>query len=621
MRLLFSFCFILGLAFQGMSQLAGGKDPRDAYPINAALAPFYHGVASGDPLADGVIIWTRYTPPASLWSAQVEVKYFLYADQEGTMLVTQGAYPTDANRDFTVKVDVRGLRPATTYYYQFEVDGQYSIMGRTRTAGNPADRDLRFAVVSCSNYQQGYFNGYRHIARIRDIDAVIHLGDYIYEYGSPGYGYADSVGRVHIPTKEIVSLFDYRTRYNQYRLDPDLQAIHQMHPFICVWDDHESTNDSFETGAQNHQPNEGDWESRKGVSKQAYFEWLPIREQEEQKIYRTLAYGDLVDLIMIDSRLEGREQQIMDAENPEINASKRTILGRKQREWLLHALAESKAKWRIIGNQVIFTPVYAKHVSADLQNGFMDSWSGYPAERQVIIDHIIKQNVENIVVVTGDFHTSWAFEIPDVDRYFVENAAPTRSVGVEFASPSITSANFDEVFVNSRRAANLQQAQFAVNLAKQGLLNSNFPGTEEKANPHVRYANLIDHGYFLLHVNADRVQADFYYIDTYTRLSEGIRSGGSLLTTSGSMRLNESTPITLSSLELEHLNQAKLAETPVIMGRHSESEMVLFAVPRNGNISMEDNSGTSLLEMTVPKGLHAIKLDTKDRPLHHIRWK
>ena len=235
--------------------------------------PFYHGVASGDPLADRVIIWTRVTPETSPM-APVDVHWQVATDSGMTHVVQSGVFTTDAERDYTVKVDVTDLAPYTTYYYHFSALNATSITGRTRTAptADEADR-LRFAVVSCSNYQAGYFSAYRKIAERADLDAVIHLGDYIYEYSASGedfYGNEDlRQNRSHLPDKEIVTLDDYRTRYSQYRLDPDLRAVHQQHPFIAVWDDHESTNDSYEDGAQNHQSEtEGPWEERKSESKQ-----------------------------------------------------------------------------------------------------------------------------------------------------------------------------------------------------------------------------------------------------------------------------------------------------------------------------------------------------------------
>lgn len=224
-----------------------------------------------------------------------------------TEIVAKGRVNATADRDWCVKVDVTRLQPGTTYYYDFTSGGRTSITGRTRTAPAGAAERLRFAVVSCSNYPEGYFNAYRNIADRHDLDAVIHLGDYVYEYGEAG-----ELGRATDPPHEMVTLADYRARYAQYRLDPDLRAAHQQHPFIAVWDDHESTNNSWYGGADNHDPGEGDWFERKAVSARVYDEWMPIRlpdSAQPLKIWRHLPYGELADLVMLDTRLWGRDQQ------------------------------------------------------------------------------------------------------------------------------------------------------------------------------------------------------------------------------------------------------------------------------------------------------------------------
>ncbi|MGB0974107.1 MAG: alkaline phosphatase D family protein [Flavobacteriaceae bacterium] len=277
--------------------------------FDPGLAPFYHGVASGDPTDSAVIIWTRVTTNAS--SAVVNWK--VATDPSMTDVVKTGAVTTDADIDYTVKIDVTNLNPNTSYYYQFETSGQHSLIGKTRTApvGNIAN--VRFGVVSCSNYQNGYFNGYQELANRTDIDAIVHLGDYIYEYETGGYGYDDAIGRGHLPENEIITLSDYRVRYSYYRLDAMLRNLHQQHPFILIWDDHEFSNDANKYGAENHNPaTEGDWNVRKHNAYKAYFEWMPVRANtiEEYRLYRTLSYGNLLDLIMLDTRIEGRDEVV-----------------------------------------------------------------------------------------------------------------------------------------------------------------------------------------------------------------------------------------------------------------------------------------------------------------------
>ena len=251
-------------------------------PFDADLKPFYHGVASGDPLSDRVIIWTRVTPDTA---THVEVNWTMATDTAFQNIVGEGQVTTSAENDFTVKVDVSGLSPATTYYYYFTALEGNSVIGRTRTTPTSDEVDhVRFAVVSCSNYQAGYFHAYRNIGNRRDLDAVIHLGDYIYEYGSGEgtYGFDSALNRENVPSTEIIELADYRTRYSLYRLDPDLRKAHQQHPFIAVWDDHETANDAYTDGAENHNQGEGEWTDRKSAALKAYYEWMPVRDFDDE---------------------------------------------------------------------------------------------------------------------------------------------------------------------------------------------------------------------------------------------------------------------------------------------------------------------------------------------------
>ncbi|MBX2961178.1 MAG: alkaline phosphatase D family protein [Cyclobacteriaceae bacterium] len=278
------------------------KEPI-AILVDPTLKPFYHGVASGDPLHDRVIIWTRVTPEDSL--PTIDVDWEVSTDQNFTSIKTKGKVTTSPARDYTVKVDVTGLSSDQTYYYRFKALGTTSMAGRTKTSPIDMKDSLKFAVVSCSNWEFGYFNAYARIAE-KELDAVLHLGDYIYEYGTGKYG-DTTIGRINMPLHEIISLQDYRTRHSQYRLDEGLRQVSLMHPFIAIWDDHEVANDTYAEGAQNHQPEEGDFNERKQAAKQAYYEWIPIREGE--KHYRTFSYGKLADIIMLDERLAGRTKQ------------------------------------------------------------------------------------------------------------------------------------------------------------------------------------------------------------------------------------------------------------------------------------------------------------------------
>lgn len=499
--------------------------------FNPEWAPFYHGVASGDPLADRVIIWTRITPE-NIDGSFVEVKWRIATDVGLENIVKTGIFNTDASRDYTVKIDVTGLQANTTYYYEFEAYGKKSLIGRTKTTptGNQSQH-LKFAVVSCSNYQAGFFNVYQRIAERNDLDAVIHLGDYIYEYGDRGYGDSTiATLRPLEPATEILSLEDYRTRYSTYRLDTSLVRIHQQHPFITVWDDHESANDSYKDGAENHDENEGNWETRKSVAKQAYFEWLPIRDNDERSVYRKISYGNLMDLIMLDTRLEGREVQLQSVTDPELNDPDRTILGTTQKQWLLDQLSNSSARWKVIGQQVMFSELNVGWAAlADtsfsyeaLESTFLDIWDGYPAERTQLINFIKQSNIDNVVILTGDVHSAFAFDVVDnpvnvtfqtlpivgqAPFYTPNNYNATTgegSIAVEFVTPSVTSANFDE----NIDLATAQTFQSQINKPIEpipGLINLGNP------NPHMKYADLIQHGYFLLDIKPDSTQANWYY--------------------------------------------------------------------------------------------------------------
>jgi alkaline phosphatase D len=248
---------------------------------------FRHGVASGDPLPDRVILWTRVTAPGDV----VPVRWVVADDPKLARVVAGGEVQTGSERDYTVKVDVTGLRPATTYYYRFESGRGQSPIGRTRTLPARNVSRIRLGVVSCSNYPFGYFNAYAALARRADLDAILHLGDYIYEYQNGRFGDGGKIGRIPDPNAEILSLADYRARHAQYKADPDSQAIHRQHPFIVIWDDHELANNAWSGGAENHNPDkaEGDWFVRRNAAVRAYFEWMPIREDAASlgpRIYR-----------------------------------------------------------------------------------------------------------------------------------------------------------------------------------------------------------------------------------------------------------------------------------------------------------------------------------------------
>ena len=278
----------------------------------AAPLHFTHGVASGDPLADRVILWTRLIPGNGEHRV-VDCRWEVASDPQFKQLVKSGIISTSAERDYILKVDAQGLEPGQAYFYRFLSEGIASPVGRTRTLPEGEVEAFRIGVASCSNYPQGYFNVYRHMAD-SDLDLVLHLGDYIYEYAEGVYANAvatGELGRQIEPTNEILTIEDYRMRYGLYRTDSDLQAVHARHPFICVWDDHELANDSWKDGAENHNQGEGDFQARMTAARQAYHEWLPIRTAvsgDQGPIFRSFKVGELADLIMLDTRLHGRDR-------------------------------------------------------------------------------------------------------------------------------------------------------------------------------------------------------------------------------------------------------------------------------------------------------------------------
>jgi alkaline phosphatase D len=348
---------------------AGSALTGPAFSAALAVEPgavFQYGVASGDPLPDGVMIWTRVTPspdatPGSGKGAATRVTWTV-RDTAGRT-VRRGNVTTNPETDHTVKVDVRGLSPARTYSYAFTVAGKSSPVGSTRTAPatGAANERLRFGMVSCSNFTGGFFSAYRLLAERNDLDFVVHLGDYLYEYGNDEdrYGPESLRGkRDHDPAAEMVSLSDYRRRHAQYKADPDLAALHRKYAFITTWDDHEVTNNTFREGAENHQEEtEGPFIPRRNRAYQVYDEWMPLRLPEgrdasETRIYRRLQFGSLADLTMLDLR-QYRDEQVSSTNGREIDDPDRTMTGPEQQAFLEQGLsAAGSPAWRLFGNGV-----------------------------------------------------------------------------------------------------------------------------------------------------------------------------------------------------------------------------------------------------------------------------
>ncbi|VAX05609.1 Phosphodiesterase/alkaline phosphatase D [hydrothermal vent metagenome] len=481
-----------GLALSPLS-LSASPDKRK----KSKRSPFEHGVASGDPLHDQVILWTRVTPANPMINI-IPVQWRMSSDAEFETIVSEGTTHTSAEVDFTVKIDTSDLEPATTYYYQFYAFGHASAIGRTRTLPDEHVGNLRIAFTSCANYPYGFFNVYRMIAERQDLDVVLHLGDYIYEYGNGTYGDGTALDRVPQPDAEIISLSDYRTRYAQYRTDPDLQEAHRQHAFISIWDDHEVANNAWQGGAENHNPElgEGNWLDRRAAAVKAYYEWIPIRRVDPNdplKAYRSFRFGNLLDLIMLDTRLYGRDQQVPNAQDPALNDPNRKLLGDKQAQWMLDKLDDSQedeVRWRMLGQQVMFGQL---RVQGEIFN--LDQWDGYPASRTRVLNHIEQNNINNTIFLTGDIHSSWAMDITD-DPYTPGNynaQSGEGSVAVEFVTPAVTSP----ALTNEAQAD--QTAMYLM-----------------ATNPHMKYVDLFHRGYVLLDITHERTQAEWYHAETIT---------------------------------------------------------------------------------------------------------
>jgi alkaline phosphatase D len=493
----------LALAVPFAAPLAGCSS-SDAPPSER----FKHGIASGDPLPDAVILWTRVTGDGA---APVDVEWEVADDPAMTKRVAAGSFKTDAERDFTVKVDVKGLAPGRAYYYRFRALGAASKVGRTRTAPAGPTPRLRFAMMSCASFAHGYFHAYKAVAAQADLDCVVHLGDYIYEYESGGYG---SV-RDYEPANEILTLADYRARHAQYKRDPDLQEVHRQHPFITVWDDHEVANDGYKDGAENHKPEEGAWPDRKAAGLRAYREWMPIREQADGRIFRKLAFGDLVDLVMLDTRYWGRTKQsgTLIAPVPAPDPA-RTLLGDDQAAWLEDALKTSGARWKLLGQQVMLANLVFEG-GRDAIN--LDQWHGYPESRTRFISFMRSSGVKNVVVLTGDIHSSWANEIvlnPN-DKAEYDPATGRGSVAVEIVTPGVTSPGIPPVAL--------------------GIVDGSKP-----FNPHIRWYDLTRRGFVILDVTPDRLQAAWYHMqDVEARDYAAPAFAGAWSVKNGETRLNQ----------------------------------------------------------------------------------
>lgn len=504
---------------------AVGKNTR-------APSVFGHGVASGDPDHESVVIWTR----VSAAQDAVAVAWELALDAQFSKIVASGISQASDERDYTVKVLVAGLEAGQQYFYRFKVGSEYSEPGRTRTLPRGQIDSLTLAVVSCSNFPFGYFNVYEAIAKDPGVEWVLHLGDYLYEYARDSWGAQTGriLGREHVPAGETVSLQDYRARHAQYKSDEQSQKMHAMHPLLVIWDDHESANNPWVGGAQNHQAEtEGDWTTRRAASLQAYYEWMPIRDplpgQSAADYWRYWQFGSLASLITLETRHSGRAQQIELAAHAEtlidkesaaafmrdrVGAEGRPMLSGAMESFFQESLCDAQQQgtaWKMVANQIPMArtnnPRIAPEDVASLQAGmkersfarlteiarrgelnlplYLDPWDGYPRARESFYAMCRECDTQDLLVLTGDSHSFWCNELFSDDG---------QAMGVELGATGVTSPG--DFLEFGRRGAALLDARIIA------------------TNPEIRWTDCQHNGYLRVTVTPDDGRADFIAVDS-----------------------------------------------------------------------------------------------------------
>ena len=480
---------------------------------NKEKISFKHGVASGDPTNTNVIIWTRITKNSR---TSIPVSWEISDDESFNKIVHSGVTKALAHRDFTVKVDVKipDKYNGMPIYYRFICNNYFSDIGSTITLPIKNPEVFNIAFCSCSNYPAGFFNAYKEIAINKEVDLVLHLGDYLYEYDENGYASEDSakLNRVSNPSNELTSLKDYRLRHAQYKTDKDLKLLHKNKPMIVVWDDHEFTNDTWKNGAENHSKDEGTFVRRKISALKAYYEWMPIRENiNKTNIWRNFEVGNLFQLLMLDTRLISREKQVnlydyyadgqFNYESYKKDLKKpRKLLGDKQFGWVKNTI-DKKYKWSIFGQQILIGPQYLpkalKKIDKSIIPEYMhiylqlvgkklpwntDQWDGYPREREKFY-RIIKNSQSNIILA-GDTHSSWLSNLYDAKENFM---------GIEIGAPSISSPNGVDLF-----------GDYANQIDSQYLNENN----------NLIYTNSSFKGYALLSLKKENAKVVYKYVST-----------------------------------------------------------------------------------------------------------
>ncbi|MGX1130266.1 alkaline phosphatase D [Streptomyces glaucescens] len=504
------------LAFAVNLPAAGAASAAELDAARITEDPFTLGVASGDPLPGSVLLWTRlapapYQPDGGLPAERVTVHWELAHDERFRRIVRRGTAPAHPEFHHTVHVEVSHLDPGRAYYYRFRVGRWISETGRTRTAPDPREQAgaLRLAAVSCQAYHDGYFTAYGHLAQ-DDVDVVFHLGDYLYEYAVNSVGgnrnYTDRV----LPAlfnRETVTLEDYRLRYALYKTDPDLRAAHAAHPFVVTWDDHETENNYADDTPENNVPPE-EFLLRRASAYRAYWENQPLRrpqlpEGPDMQLYRRLHWGRLAQFDVLDTRQYRSNQAYGDGSDvpgPEVDDPTRTMTGETQERWLLDGWQRSRALWNVVPQQVTFSQ--RKFDLTEPSRVSMDAWDGYRASRRRVLDGAKAAGIENLMVLTGDVHVGYAFDIKDD---FDDPAS--RTLGTEIVATSVASGRD-----GSDKPANWD--------------------TYMTANPHLKFYN-GRRGYVAVTLGREQARADFRTVPYVTTPGAPVTTAASFVTEAG----------------------------------------------------------------------------------------
>ena len=520
----------------GLSSSISSSCSRNTYFFN-------HGVASGDPLEDRVILWTRVTPQKP---GPVETILEISESMNFNKVVFSKKLQTSSLSDYTIKYDFAAKKHCNSdkwFFFRFRVGNTISDIGKSKTFSTSTSV-AKIGIFSCSNYPAGYFNAYEAAARKNDLDLWLHLGDYLYEYPLGGYATdkAEKLGRVPKPLHEMISLSDYRQRHAQYKLDQGSKALHKNAPLIAVWDDHEFSNDAWKRGAENHSEDgsEGDFYARRSAAIKAYYEWMPIREQQnKRKIFREFKIGKLIHLLMLDTRQYGRDKQIQPKEYltksgfnqakfyNELNSEDRELLGSEQLAWIKNSIVKTDAVWTIFGQQVLmaklkfpdlskmiaskeipnFLKPYLKFIGLGIPSN-LDAWDGYPAERNKLYKLMNDAN-KKFISLAGDTHNSWVSELEDLSG---------KKVGLELGAPSVTSPGITDI----------------LNLNRNKFINSIV-----KINKELQWMDPSNRGYLSLDCRKNKIIASFNFIKELERINTEISSTQSFVLHQDELRLEE----------------------------------------------------------------------------------